>query len=544
MLRSAAALLAASVSLCALGQVYSPTSGTIFSEVNRWHAIRDIPADTLAVPNGDRYVVGSAEFGKIRIAYLTKVSPTGQLIWNVRIPGRVIETDSGVVHSRMANAVGTQATSVARGSNHVYVSVQQGAGSWVNAYDESTGNLVWQSQAVSGLIEAMSAGSQDLVYCGENRDYNLLVQLSASTGLEIANDNAYHYDGSVDGYWRCLVRLNTGAVVAGGRIGQLPSLIYWNPATGMSAGDANYHTSPGAGFKEMAFDSKSQTVYALAEIPAEPSDPNDYTLIQNAHYHEGDHILRTYDGEWLTYGRAGSIAADDQNIFVTVNRYNPNNHQYTMVLQQATHTDVLQGAIAPGWSVNLGHTNRMVQSIDLTLDPTGKPLVTAADIDPANPDDPDSVYVQFQWTLEGHQFNQLTFKNPAYGLTLPLSDAKNLVSNVGSTSLFYAPVAGGDCIQFASEFSGPDDAYDGVKNHDLTVDAAHGVLRNDPNYFYSGQTATLVDGSLSAGLTGVILQSDGSFVATPAPGFHADATFRYQSTSVEHTVTIHFKGSA
>ena len=71
-----------------------------------------------------------------------------------------------------------------------------------------------------------------------------------------------------------------------------------------------------------------------------------------------------------------------------------------------------------------------------------------------------------------------------------------------------------------------DDAYQGLTNDDLTIDAP-GVLGNDTDADGDGLTAALVSGTSNGALS---LNADGSFTYTPDVGFVGDDTFTYQAS--------------
>lgn len=68
-----------------------------------------------------------------------------------------------------------------------------------------------------------------------------------------------------------------------------------------------------------------------------------------------------------------------------------------------------------------------------------------------------------------------------------------------------------------------DESYVATVDETLTVDAAHGVLGNDPEL----STAILVEGPSHGA---VVLDADGSFNYTPAPGFSGTDTFTYRAS--------------
>jgi len=83
-----------------------------------------------------------------------------------------------------------------------------------------------------------------------------------------------------------------------------------------------------------------------------------------------------------------------------------------------------------------------------------------------------------------------------------------------------------------------DDAYTVNMNATLTVGAAGGVLANDSDHDHDTLTAQLVANVAHGSLT---LNADGSFVYTPAPGFHGTDTFTYQAfdgTDASNTAAV------
>ncbi|HND53139.1 MAG TPA: Ig-like domain-containing protein, partial [Pirellulaceae bacterium] len=74
---------------------------------------------------------------------------------------------------------------------------------------------------------------------------------------------------------------------------------------------------------------------------------------------------------------------------------------------------------------------------------------------------------------------------------------------------------------------GVDDGYRVGRDNRLSVDASHGVLANDSDVDGATLTARLIAPPASGALT---LNTDGSFVYTPVPGFDGVVTFRYRAS--------------
>ena len=78
-----------------------------------------------------------------------------------------------------------------------------------------------------------------------------------------------------------------------------------------------------------------------------------------------------------------------------------------------------------------------------------------------------------------------------------------------------------------------DDAYDTIIDTALVVDAASGVLDNDP-VGEGGPLTVVTTGVIPTGDGSVTLNADGSFTYTPDTGFFGDDTFTYEATNGVH----------
>lgn len=532
---AATALVLGLSNTSAVAQINRQLSSTSFTASVAPSAVIDYPLDTVLDSDGSRYVVSAYDTGSGFGSYLTKVSALGVIQWSIPVGGQ---------------GTGPTASSVAvDGFGYIYVGIADSAGGYVQAYLSNAAPM-WQSAANPQLqVKDLVGDAVGVIACGS---YNN----SAYMG------EFYYADGSVlqatvdpfGGVLDSITNAGNGMIYAAGynypTVTGPHALIECLQA--WDGGSISQSFGDQGDLKEIAMDPASGAAIAAGTI----YDPTT-GYPQAAVYSFRADLDVNYNLVATGSGSVGTPTPSTIGAGISVNANGTGAYMSTLDLDLATFSyglgmrklvvDPSNFSIAIEWMDSIMEEQKRIVAADLTFNPDGNPVVTAACTKKyGKGPDKFGAYHQFTWAPDGTQIDRLQLGNPTQSVSAINNYFPNDLAITGEYGSFYGQTDDGMITQFITKFrSGPDDLYRGHEDASLTVSNPKGVLRNDGNHFdMHNLTALFVPGSAS-GFNSVSLNANGGFTASPSANFNGPATFSYQlmdgATVLDtHQVTVNF----
>jgi hypothetical protein len=535
---------ALSMSLAALApaQAFQQLTSNNLASLTGQTTQYEIPTDSTVDPSDHyRYVVYNVYQGSGNpYGYIACVSPSGSVQWSLPLIGSGRTTPNAVVTD---------------GLGRLYISIQDDNGTTITCMSTLGNETYWQSAPIYRNIFDLAAGANGVFACGEYNGQAYMEGLDrldgSSLGVKVFGDPIFF---TTSGQFNSMAVDANGAYYAAG--GQSfdntgrPMIGYWDPSTGRS-GQLLYPegTDNSGDFKEIAVDPTSQAAIAVGSI-YDPivNDGFSYVATLKCEW-DGSQVVQSSDAITIgtATGTAMSVGANSDGVYyATVELVTVPSPAYAATIHKVSLSP--SAAMTTVWEDTFIDPGAFIIPGDLTFDPIGNPIVTALCTMPFTVNGKTFAGIhQFLYGKDGARIQRIRLGSPKQSLSNFTQYFPNdFACNGGGYGTVYAYSDQSKATQMVTAYrSGPDDVYKGNEDTVLTVNPRVGVLRNDPNLFHLNVTSVLEGGSL-IGLDNVVLNSDGSFTATPTPNFFGDASFQYRTMDGAedlglHSVTIKVK---